>query len=83
LFSEWQKPKIVVPEKDPFLPQEEEVKQLIAGTGKRTSTLLQLLYETGARIGEATSLQWTDIDFKTNQNQLSRKRKQQPNPTPI
>ncbi len=61
---EWTKPKITVPQKDPFLPQEEEVKQLIAGTGKRTSTLLQLLYETGARIGEATSLQWTDIDFK-------------------
>ncbi len=71
MFSEWQKPKIVVPEKDPFLPQEEEVKQLIAGTGKRTSTLLQLMYETGARIGEATSLQWTDIDFKTKQIRIN------------
>jgi len=64
---EWQKPKTTVPQKDPFLPQEEEVKQLIAGIGKRTSTLLQLLHETGIRIGEATALQWTDLDFKTKQ----------------
>jgi integrase len=68
---EWQKPKTVVPDKEPFLPQEEEVKQLIAGTGKRTSTLLQLLYETGARIGEASSLLWTDIDFKTKQIRIN------------
>jgi integrase len=68
---EWQKPKCVVPDKEPFLPQEEEVKQLIAGTGKRTSTLLQLLYETGARIGEASSLLWTDIDFKTKQIRIN------------
>ena len=68
---EWQKPKITIPQKDPFLPQEEEVKQLIAGTGKTTSTILQLLYETGIRIGEATSLQWTDIDFKTQQIRIN------------
>jgi integrase len=68
---EWQKPKIVVPDKEPFLPQEEEVKQLIAGTGKRTSTLLQLLYETGIRIGEASALLWTDIDFKTKQIRIN------------
>jgi len=61
---EWQKPKIVVPNKEPFLPQDEEVKQLIAGTTGNTSTLLQLLYETGMRIGEANSLKWIDIDFK-------------------
>lgn len=64
---EWQKPKVVVPQKEPFLPLEEEVQQLIAGCGKRTSTLLQLLYETGVRIGEAALLQWTDVDFKTKQ----------------
>lgn len=61
---EWQKPKIIVPQKEPFLPQDEEVKQLIAGTGKTTSTLLQTAYETGARIGEIAKLKWTDIDFK-------------------
>jgi len=68
---EWTKPKNTIPQKDPFLPTEEEVKQLIAGTGKTTSTLLQLLYETGIRIGEATSIQWTDIDFKTQQIRIN------------
>jgi len=61
---EWQPPKITVPNKEPFLPLEEEVHQLIAGCGKKTSTILQLLFETGVRIGEATSLKWTDLDFK-------------------
>jgi len=68
---EWEKPKTIVPQKEPFLPQDEEVKQLIAGTGKRTSTLLQLLYETGIRIGEASLLQWTDIDFKAKQIRIN------------
>ena len=68
---EWQKPKTIVPQKEPFLPQEEEVKQLIAGTGKNTSTLLQLLYETGMRIGEACLTQWTEIDFKTKQIRIN------------
>ncbi len=62
---EWQKPKITVPQKEPFLPLEEEVHQLIAGCGKKTSTLLQLLFETGCRIGEAALLQWQNIDFKS------------------
>ena len=63
---EWEKPKVVVPNKEPFLPQE-EVQQLIAGCGKKTSTLLQLLFETGVRIGEAALLEWTDVDFKAKQ----------------
>ena len=63
---EWQPPKITVPNKEPFLPLEEEVRQLVAGCGKRTGTLLQLLFETGCRIGEASKLKWTEIDFKNN-----------------
>ena len=50
----------------PFLPLETEVHQLINGCGKKTGTLLQLLYETGVRIGEASLLKWTDLDFKSN-----------------
>ena len=60
----WDKPKTNVPQKEPFLPQESEVEQLIAGTGKATSTLIKLLHETGVRIGEASELKWTDINFK-------------------
>ena len=62
---EWDKPRIRVPQKEPFLPLEEEVQQLIAGCGKKTGTLLQLLYETAVRIGEAATLTWKDVDFKS------------------
>ena len=37
-----------------------------AGCGKKTATTLQLLKETGMRIGEAWRLKWTDIDVKNN-----------------
>jgi integrase len=48
----------------PFIPQESEVDQLIAGMGKKTACFLQLLKETGIRPGEAWQLQWTDVDFE-------------------
>ncbi len=67
----WIKPKIRIPEKEPFLPEDEEVKQLIAGTGKTTSTLLQLLYETGIRIGEATAIKWDAINFITKKIRIN------------
>ena len=58
----WDPPKYKRIRKLPFIPTETEIDQLIAGCGKRTSTLLQLLKETGIRIGEAWKLEWTDID---------------------
>lgn len=67
----WEAPKLLVPEKEPFIPLEAEIDQLIAGSGKRTSTLLQLLKETGARIGEAALLKWTDIDLKSRQVRIN------------
>lgn len=51
-----------------FIPLEQEVDQLIAGTGAKTSAYLQVLKETGSRAGEAWRIQWTDVDF---QNQTS------------
>jgi len=62
----WQPPKYRRIRKLPFIPTENEVDQLIAGCGERTATLLQLLKETGIRIGEAWHLQWTEIDFVNN-----------------
>jgi integrase len=50
-------------EKLPFIPLESEIDQLIAGLGRETATFLQLLKETGIRLGEAWSLRWNDIDF--------------------
>ena len=47
----------------PFIPIEQEIDAFIAACGKKTSTSLQLLKETGVRPGEAWALKWTDIDF--------------------
>lgn len=46
----------------PFIPLEKEIDALIAGCGKKVAASLQLLKETGMRIGEAWRLRWTDID---------------------
>jgi integrase len=46
----------------PFIPLESEVDQLISGVGRKTSTFLQLIKETGIRAREAWNLKWTDID---------------------
>jgi len=43
---------------------EKEVDSLIVGCSKKVATSLQLTKETGMRIGEVWSLEWTDIDDK-------------------
>jgi len=48
----------------PFIPSEEEIDALIAGCGRKTAAILQLLKETAMRSGEANSLFWTDIDME-------------------
>jgi integrase len=59
------KPPICKPlGKLPFVPLEKEVDALIAGCSKKVATSLQLMKETGMRIGEVWSLEWTDIDDK-------------------
>ena len=60
----WEKPRYLVEEKIPFIPTEEELNALIVGCGKKLGTLLQLLKETGVRVGEALKLRWTDVDFE-------------------
>jgi integrase len=59
---QWEKPKYKAEEKIPFIPTETEIDQLIASCGRKLSTLLQMLKETGMRIGEAQSLKWIDIN---------------------
>ncbi len=46
----------------PFIPTESEIDELISNAGTKTSAVLQLLKETGARIGEVLSLKWTEVD---------------------
>ena len=48
----------------PFIPTEQELDLLIANSSNTLSALLQLLKETGMRVGEALALKWTDIDFE-------------------
>ncbi|MCJ7470201.1 site-specific integrase, partial [Candidatus Bathyarchaeota archaeon] len=58
----WQKPKTRFTRKIPFIPKEDELDALIAGSHRKLSTFLQLLKETATRSGEATKLSWTDLD---------------------
>jgi integrase/recombinase XerC len=61
----WLMPKYTFHQKLPeFLPTEEEIDQLIAGTGRKVSTLLQLIKETGMRIGECLSITWICLNFE-------------------
>jgi len=48
----------------PFIPTEQEIDILIANSSKTLSALLQLLKETGMRVGEALKLKWADVDFE-------------------
>ena len=63
LGGKWEPPRYRRIQKLPFIPTEEELDQLIASCGKKTTTFLQLLKETGMRAGEAWKLRWTDVDF--------------------
>jgi integrase len=58
----WDPPIYKPTRKLPFIPLETEIDQLIAGFKRRVATFLQTLKETGARCGEAWSLEWTDIN---------------------
>jgi len=60
----WNPPNYKRTPKIPFIPLEREIDDLIACCSKRTGTMLQLLKETGARLGEALELKWTDVDFE-------------------
>jgi integrase/predicted RNA-binding Zn-ribbon protein involved in translation (DUF1610 family) len=63
LGGKWDPPRYQRVRKIPFIPTETEIDQLISGCGRKTATLLQLLKETGMRVGEAWKLKWADIDF--------------------
>jgi integrase/predicted RNA-binding Zn-ribbon protein involved in translation (DUF1610 family) len=58
----WEKPKCKVTRKFPFIPTEQELDALIAGSRRKNAAFAQVLKETAMRSGEAKRLQWTDID---------------------
>jgi integrase len=59
----WEKPRCKVTPKIPFIPTEQEIDSLVAGSGKKLSTFLQLVKETAMRAGEAKRLRWSDVDL--------------------
>jgi integrase len=63
---EWEPVKVNYEPRQPFIPLETEIDQLIAGCGKRTGTYLQVLKDTGARTGEVSKLKWTDVNSQNN-----------------
>jgi integrase/recombinase XerD len=58
----WTPPKYTEESTLPFIPTEAEIDILIAAGTLKTATLLQILKETGARIGEIAKTKWTNID---------------------
>jgi len=60
----WEIPNYKQTQKLPFIPLESEIDALIAGCGRKTAAILQLLKETGMRIGEACRLKWTDLNLE-------------------
>lgn len=60
----WEKPKTRFTRKIPFIPKEEELDSLIAGSHRKLAAFLLLLKETAMRSGEAFNLQWLNIDFE-------------------
>jgi integrase/recombinase XerD len=79
----WKPPKYRKQEKIPYVPTEEEIDQLIAGSGKKLSAFLQLLKETGMRCGEAIRLKWTDVDFRTNVVRVEAEKGSRPRILPV
>jgi len=71
LFAKWKGFKFDLPRvadtepQLPFIPTEAELDSLIAGSSKKLASLLQLLKETGCRVGEAERADWADLDAES------------------
>ena len=62
----WEPIKVNHEPRQPFIPLESEINDLVAGCGKKTGTFLQCLKDTGARTGEVLKLQWTDVNAQNS-----------------
>jgi integrase len=67
----WEPIKVTHEPKQPFIPLESEINDLIAGCGRKTGTFLQCLKDTGARAGEIVKLRWTDINTQNSTIQIN------------
>lgn len=57
-------PKVQYQPREPFVPTQTEVIELIHAAGRINATYLQVAATTGAREGEICRLKWVDIDSK-------------------
>jgi integrase len=62
LAKTWTPPHYMEQNELPFIPTEQEIDSLINAGHPKTAALLQLLKETGARIGEIEFLKWQHLD---------------------
>lgn len=60
----WEPPFYTIIRKLPFIPIEQEIDDLIAGSPQLLAVFLQLLKETAMRRGEAVVLPWKDVDLE-------------------
>jgi integrase len=60
----WEPPNYEIIRKIPFIPTEQEIDDLIAGSPNLLATFLQLLKETAMRRGEAIKTPWKDVDLE-------------------
>jgi integrase len=66
LGFKWEPPRYRHVKGLPFIPLESELDALISGCSRKVAASLQLLKETGMRIGEAWRLKWIDLDEEQN-----------------
>jgi len=78
LGGTWNRPSYKSIPKLPFIPQESEIDQLIAGCSSRMACFLQLLKETGMRPGEAWQLRWIDLDTVTKTVRVTPEKRSNP-----
>jgi len=80
---QWKPPHYTPQNKLPFLPPEGEIDLLIASCGHLTATVLQMLKETGMRIGELTQLKPEDIDTQRKTVSITPEKGSNPRILPI
>jgi len=79
----WTKPRYRQEEKLPFIPKEEELNQLIIGSGKKVGTFLQGLKDTGVDPGEMAKLRWIDINPESQTVNITPVKNHNPRTLPI
>jgi integrase len=79
----WTKPRYRQEETLPLIPKEEELDQLITGSGKKVGTFLQGLKDTGADPGEMAKLRWIDINSESRTLNITPVKNHNPRTVPI